>query len=103
MAVLHVNTENYESTINGTDKPVFIDFWAEWCAPCKMYSPIFEKAAEKFEGSAVFAKVNVDESESLALANSIVSIPTTLVFKDGKEITRRVGAMTLGEFSQLIG
>lgn len=102
MGILHLNNENYESTLSSTEKPVIVDFWAEWCAPCRMYSPIFEKASEKLDSSAIFAKVNVDECQELALKNSVMSIPTTIVFKNGMEATRRTGAMSLGEIANLI-
>ncbi len=102
MSVLHLNPQNFEETLKSADKPVLVDFWAEWCAPCRMFGPIFERAAEKLDGSAVFAKVNVDESEAIALKYSVMSIPTVILFKNGVEAARRTGALSLGEIAELL-
>ena len=101
MSVLHLNPQNFNETLK-TDKPVLVDFWAEWCAPCRMFGPIFERAAEKLDSTAVFAKVNVDESEDLALKYSVMSIPTVILFKNGAEVSRRTGALSLGEIAELL-
>lgn len=102
MSVLHLNSQSLDKTLNDAKKPVLVDFWADWCAPCKMFAPIFEKAAEKMDSTAVFAKVNVDECEELALKYSVMSIPTVIVFKDGSEVSRRTGALSLGEIAKLL-
>lgn len=102
MSVLHLDSNNFEETIKSTDKPVLVDFWAEWCAPCRMFGPIFEKAAEKLDSEAVFAKINVDESEDLALKYSVMSIPTVILFKNGAEAARKTGALSLGEIAALL-
>ncbi len=101
MSVLHLNPQNFDETLKG-DKPVLVDFWAEWCAPCRMFGPIFEKAAEKLANEAIFAKVNVDESEALALKYSVMSIPTVILFKNGEESARKTGALSLGEIAELL-
>ena len=101
MSVLHLNHQNFDEALK-SDKPVLVDFWAEWCAPCRMFGPIFEKAAEKLDITAVFAKVNVDESETLALKYSVMSIPTVILFKNGAEVARRTGALSLGEIAELL-
>ena len=101
MSVLHLNPQNFNEALK-TDKPVLVDFWAEWCAPCRMFGPIFERAAEKLDSTAVFAKVNVDESEDLALKYSVMSIPTVILFKNGAEVARQTGALSLGEIAELL-
>lgn len=102
MSVLHLNSQNFEETLKNSDKPVLVDFWAEWCTPCRMFGPIFEKAEAKLSDSAVFAKVNVDECEDLAFKYSVMSIPTVILFKNGAETARHTGALSVGEISKIL-
>ena len=89
---LAITNENYNE-VTATDLPVVIDFWAEWCGPCRMLSPIIEEMAAEYEGKAVIGKVDVDEQGELAMRYGVMSIPTVIFFKDGKEIHREVGAL----------
>ena len=82
--------ENFDSIING-DKPVLVDFWATWCGPCKMIGPIIEEVAEEVKDTIVVGKVNVDEASDIAARYQVMSIPTLILFKDGKEVKRNVG------------
>ena len=82
--------------------PVLIDFWAVWCMPCTMFSPIIEEAAQKLEGRAIVAKVNIDEQPALAQRFGVMSIPTAVVVKDGKEVNRSVGLVPLENVLALI-
>ena len=82
--------------------PVLIDFWAVWCMPCTMFSPIIEEAAQKLEGRAIVAKVNIDEQTALAQRFGVMSIPTAVVVKDGKEVNRSVGLVPLENVLALI-
>ena len=102
MSILHLSAENFKSTIENTDKPVLVDFFAEWCMPCKMFAPILDKVAEKIGDSAVIAKVNVDEAEAVAMEYQVASIPTIILFKNGVEAERHVGAMSAGEVLNLL-
>jgi thioredoxin 1 len=89
-----VNINNYdEFTSNVIDaaQPVLVDFWAPWCGPCKMVGPEVEAVAQSYEGKAAVAKVNVDEQQKLASEYNVMSIPTMIIFKDGKEVNRMVG------------
>jgi len=88
----HLNKENFEEIIKNNEK-VVVDFWASWCMPCKMVAPIFEKIAEKYKNEIIFAKLNVDENPDIASEFGIMSIPTFLVFKNGKVVGKIVGAM----------
>jgi len=92
----HLTKDNFEKTLE-TSLPVLVDFWAPWCGPCKMLSPIIEEASTKLEGKAVVGKVCVDDEKELAMKFSVMSIPTIVVFKDGKEVDRSVGYIELEE------
>ncbi|MDR3552776.1 MAG: thioredoxin [Clostridia bacterium] len=91
MYVTELNSLNFTQTALEADKPVLIDFWAPWCGPCRMQSPVIEELARELSGSAVIAKVNVDESPELAATFGVMSIPTLIVLRHGKVIERMVG------------
>lgn len=90
MAVLHLTEQNFNETIN-SGSVVLVDFWAAWCGPCRMVAPILEEVDAKVSGKALVGKVNVDEEEALAREFGIMSIPTMIIFKDGKAIDKMVG------------
>ena len=83
---------NFDQVIND-EKPVLVDFWAEWCGPCKMIGPVVEELAAEYEGKAVIAKLNVDENPNTTVKFGVCSIPTLLVFKGGKIVDKQVGAV----------
>ena len=89
--VLEVNEQNFDSEIAKAGKPALVDFWAPWCGPCRMQTPILEKVAAKVGGKAVIAKVNVDEDPAIAARFQVRSIPTLLLIKDGQVIQQFVG------------
>ncbi|HIQ50162.1 MAG TPA: thioredoxin [Nanoarchaeota archaeon] len=91
--VKHVTMQNFEQEVMQSELPVIIDFWAEWCIPCKIAMPIFEELAKEYSGKVKFVKINVDESPDLALKFSVQSIPTFIVFYKGKVINRLTGAV----------
>lgn len=101
MSVVKVTIDNFDQEVLNSDVPVLVDFWAEWCGPCKMLSPVVDKIAESADGFKV-AKVNVDDEAGLAMRYQVVSIPTLIVFKDGKEAKRNVGVITEEEILSLI-
>lgn len=100
MASVEITTENFDATISGNDI-VFLDFWAEWCGPCRMFAPVFEQAAEKHT-DIVFGKVDTEVQQELAGAFQIRSIPTLMVFREKVLIYSQPGAMSGPQFEQLI-
>ena len=99
MSVINLTTENFEEEVLKSDKPVLLDFWADWCGPCKMMSPVVEELAE--EGYAV-GKVDVDQNMALAQQFRVVSIPTLILFKDGAEVKRFVGLTSKEELKSAL-
>ena len=90
MSVLKITSENFESEVINSKEPVMIDFFANWCGPCKMMSPVIDEIAEELQNIKV-GKINVDENQDLAMKYNVMSIPTIVIIKDGREIKRFVG------------
>ena len=86
-----ITKENFEQVVLKSDKPVLVDFWATWCGPCKMLSPIIEEVRKETEGKAIVGKINVDEQQELAMQFGVMSIPTLLVFKNGEIVKKQIG------------
>ena len=93
MAEITVTSKNFSNEVEKNQLPVIADFWASWCGPCRMLSPILEQAAKELEGKAVVAKINVDDEPELANKFSISSIPTIMVFKNGKVVKKSIGVI----------
>ncbi len=101
MAVIHFNKEGFEKALE-QGAPMLVDFWADWCGPCRMLAPTIDKLADKFDGRVAVGKVNVDEEGELAQRYGVMSIPTVVLFKDGKEVERVVGAQPQGALEKLV-
>jgi thioredoxin 1 len=100
-AVQKITDADFETTINA-GKPVFIDMWAPWCGPCRLIGPVVEELAPSYEGRAVIAKMNVDENQMVPQQFGVTSIPTLLMFKNGKLVDRMVGAAPKERLQQFI-
>ena len=101
MSVMHITKTNYDELVKNSDKPVLLDFWAEWCGPCRMVSPIVDQIADERSDIKV-GKINVDEQPELAQQFRIISIPTLVVMKDGQIANKAVGAMPKEEILALL-
>ena len=102
MSVLSLNANNFDEEVMHLDKPVLIDFWASWCGPCKMMSPVIDEIAEEMGDSIKVCKINIDEEQNLAVKYNVMSIPTFIVLKDGKEVDRSVGVQSKDEIKGML-
>lgn len=102
MAALNVSDQDFETQVIQSKLPVLVDFWAPWCEPCKMAAPVFETIAQEYKTKLIVAKLNVDENQASAAKFNILSIPTVVLFKDGKEIDRQTGFSSKEKYEELI-
>lgn len=98
-----ITSENFDNEVMKADIPVLIDFWAEWCGPCRMVSPIVDELASELEGNVKVVKVNVDDEPEIAATFNVMSIPTLAVVKDGKVSATSVGARPKDDIKQMLG
>lgn len=102
MSVLNITSENYENEVLKSDKKVLIDFYADWCGPCKMMSPIIDKIAEELVDTVKVGKINVDENQELAMEYGVMSIPTIVILKNGEVEKTFVGVTDKEEIKQFL-
>lgn len=100
--VKHVTDSSFEQDVLQSSKPVLVDFWAEWCAPCRMIGPIIDQIASEFASTATVVKLNVDDNSSSAQRYGIKGIPTLILFNEGKEVERVVGATSKEAITRII-
>jgi thioredoxin 1 len=98
--ILTLSDATFDETLAGSDTPVLVDFWAEWCGPCKMIAPTLAEIATEQRGKLTIGKLNVDDNPDTARRFDVMSIPTLLVFKDGQQVKRLVGAKGKGQLLQ---
>ena len=101
MAV-EINDANFEELVLKSDKPVLVDFWAEWCGPCRMLGPIIEDLSDDFADKAIIGKVDVDSNQQFAAQFGVRNIPTVLVFKDGEMVNRQVGVAQKSVYAEFL-
>ena len=93
MALLHLTENNFEDEVMKSSLPVLVDFWAEWCGPCRMIAPVVDEIAKEYEGKLKVGKLNVDDAQEVAIKYNVMSIPTLIFFKQGKAVDMVVGAL----------
>ena len=102
MSVINLTSENFENEVLKSEKPVLIDFWAEWCGPCRMMAPVVEELEKEMGNEVKFAKINIDECPDLAEKYNVMSIPTFKCFKNGTETGTTVGVQGKGDLIRII-
>lgn len=102
MAEVTITKENFDTEVMHADRPVLLDFWAAWCGPCRMLSPVIAEIAEEYEGKVKVGKVNVDEEEELAAAFHVESIPMVVLIKEGKAVEASVGYRPKAELVKML-
>ena len=102
MDVITVTGENFESEVMDSDKLVLVDFWAEWCGPCRLLSPVIEEFAAEYAGKVKVCKVNVDEERDLAMKFQVGSIPTVILMKNGSQINLSFGCMSKSQLEEML-
>ena len=102
-SVLTLTNTNFEAEVLESDIPVLVDFWASWCGPCRMVSPLIDELAEAYAGKAKVGKVNVDDEGALAVSYNVMTIPTVMIFKNGEVVERVSGAYPKEHYEEMLG
>lgn len=100
--IVHLSDDSFEADVLSSSTPVLVDFWAEWCGPCKMIAPILEEVAAEYDGKVVVSKLNIDQNAETPPKFGIRGIPTLLLFKDGKVAATKVGALSKAQLTQFL-
>lgn len=100
--IVHTNDSNFDADVINSEKPALVDFWAEWCGPCKMIAPMLNEAATEYADKLSVVKLNVDESPNIAAKFGIRSIPTLMLFKDGTVQAQKVGALSKSQLTEFL-
>ena len=100
--IIHLNTTNWNDIVVNSDIPVLVDFWAEWCGPCRMVGPIVEQLAQSLHGKVKVSKLNVDQNQEIAMKYNVQSIPSLILFKNGNEVARTVGLSPKEKYEKFV-
>ncbi len=100
--IKHITDASFDADVLKSDKPVLLDFWAEWCGPCKQIAPILEDLAKEYDGKVIIAKIDVDKNQQVSTKFGIRGIPTLILFKNGVEIAKKVGGMPKAAIASFI-
>jgi len=101
-SVLHVTDSNFDKMVLKANLPTLVDYWAEWCGPCKMIAPVLDEIAKEYQGKIIVAKLNIDDNSSTPAHYGVRGIPTLMLFKDGDVEATKVGALTKSQLAQFI-
>ena len=99
MSIKHTSDASFDTDVLKSDTPVLVDYWAEWCGPCKMIAPLLDEVSKDYDGRLQVAKVNVDENQAIASKYGIRGIPTLMLFKNGQQIATKVGALSKSQLT----
>lgn len=102
MSVTNITNDNFDAEVLQAEQPVLVDFWAEWCGPCKMIGPLLDEAAVEYADRLTIAKINIDENPNTPQKFGIRSIPTLMIFKDGAVHAQKLGAMSKSQFTEFL-
>ncbi|MAS82150.1 MAG: thiol reductase thioredoxin [Legionellales bacterium] len=101
-SILHVTDSSFEDEVLKSELPVIIDFWAEWCGPCKMIAPILDQIADQYKGKLTVAKINIDDNQNTPATYGVRGIPTLILFKNGEAAATKVGAVSKSQLEAFI-
>ncbi len=101
-SIAHVSDDQFDEQVLKSSEPVLVDFWAEWCGPCKMIAPILDEVATSYAGKLKVAKINIDQNQKTPRSYNVRGIPTLMIFKDGKVQATQIGAVSKSQLTQLI-
>ena len=102
MTVVTITDDNFDEEVSSSQTPVLVDYWATWCGPCKMVSPLVEEVATEFEGKLKVGKLDVDTNQASAAKQNVMSIPTLIIFRDGEVVAQQVGALNKSQLTEFI-
>ncbi|SVD67792.1 uncharacterized protein METZ01_LOCUS420646 [marine metagenome] len=102
MAVVKLTDDNFDEEVNVSEKPVLVDYWAEWCGPCKMVGPLVEEIEQEYNDRIKVGKLDVDENQLSASKQNVMSIPTLIIFKNGEVVAQHVGALNKSQLTEFI-
>jgi len=101
-SIIHVTDSSFEDEVLSSDKPVIVDYWADWCGPCKMIAPLLDELADEYKGKLTVAKINIDENQETPQKYAVRGIPTLMIFKNGEIAGTKVGAMSKSQLSAFV-